>query len=260
VTKGDTAQELTYRKRAFEKSLELVNAMHRAGVPILAGTDVLNPFCFPGFSLHDELVLLVKAGLSPMAALQTATRNPAIFMGKENNMGTVEKGKLADLLLLDANPLADIANTKKINAVVFGGRLFDRNSLHQMLAHTEALASRISIADTLWKTINESGLAKALSQYHELRNTQPDTYDFSEGELNGLGYRLMGIHNLKAAVEILKLNVGLYPKSYNTYDSLGEAFMADSQKELAIQNYRKSLELNPKNTNAVKMLNKLSSE
>ncbi|MBV9182537.1 MAG: amidohydrolase family protein [Acidobacteria bacterium] len=148
VTKGDTPQELAYRKRAFKKSLELVGAMHRAGVEILAGTDVLNPFCFPGFSLHDELGLLVKAGLSPMAALQTATRNPAIFMGRENEEGTIEKGKIADLLLLDANPLVDIANTKKVNAVVLGGRLFARDSLDQMLAHAEALAGGKSIADT----------------------------------------------------------------------------------------------------------------
>lgn len=245
VTKDLTAQDFAFRKRAFQKELEVVAAAHRAGVPILAGTDVLNPFCFPGFSLHDELALMVEAGLSPMAALQTATLNPARFLGREEDMGTVEKGKVADLVLLDANPLADIANTKKINAVVFDGRLFPRNSLDQMLRHAEALASRKSIAEALSKTINQDGIESATKQYHLLRNSQPDAYDFGEDELNGLGYQLLHAQKINAAIEILKLNLEAYPNSYNAFDSLGEAFMADGQKELAIQNYRKPLELNP---------------
>ena len=109
-------------KKTFQKEVELVGAMSRAGVGILAGTDVSNPFCFPGFSLHDELALLVQAGLTPMQALQAATLNAARFMGREADLGTVQKGRIADLVLLDANPLDDISNTRKINAVVFGGR------------------------------------------------------------------------------------------------------------------------------------------
>ena len=102
----------------------MVRAMRRAGVQFLAGTDTLNPFCFPGFSLHDELALLVEAGLTPMEAMQAATINPAVFMGKSSSLGTIEKGKIADLVLLDANPLDDIGNTKRIAAVVVGGKLF----------------------------------------------------------------------------------------------------------------------------------------
>jgi imidazolonepropionase-like amidohydrolase len=260
VSAGEGKEGFVLGKRGFEKDLQLVGAMHRAGVRILAGTDVLNPFCFPGFSLHDELELLVKAGLSPMAALQTATINPAIFLGKEKDMGTIEKGKVADLVLLDANPLADISNTKKINAVVVGGKLFPRDSLDQMLSHAEALASRKSIAEAVFKTINENGIDSAIKQYHELRNSQPDTYDFSEGELNSLGYQLLRAKKIKEAIEILKLNVEVFPSSYNTYDSLGEAYTADGQNDLAVRNYRKSLELNPKNTNASDMLKKLSRE
>jgi hypothetical protein len=128
------------RKELFPKWLELVGAMHRAGVEILAGTDAENPFCYPGFSLHDELGLLVQAGLSPMEALQSATRNPARFMGREKDLGTIEPGKLADLVLLDANPLEDIANTRKIAAVVQGGRPFSRDALDEMLAKIETLA------------------------------------------------------------------------------------------------------------------------
>lgn len=125
-------------KKVLQKQLEIVGAMQRAGVQILAGTDTGNPFCFPGFSLHDELALLVKAGLTPMEALRSATLNPAKFLGLDKTLGTVEPGKVADLVLLDANPLEDIRHTQKINAVILNGRLFDRKALDKMLTEAEA--------------------------------------------------------------------------------------------------------------------------
>ena len=126
--------------RVFERRMVLVGEMHRAGVPLLAGSDVLNPYCFPGFSLHDELEWLVKAGLSPMAALQAATRNAALFLGRSNELGTIEVGKAADLVLLDADPLADIRNTQKIAAVISRGKYYAREDLDHMLAEVERLA------------------------------------------------------------------------------------------------------------------------
>jgi imidazolonepropionase-like amidohydrolase len=96
---------------------------------------------FPGFSLHQELVLFQQAGLTPMQALQTATLNPAKFMGRTADLGTVEKGKLADLVLLDANPLENIANTQKIRGVVLDGRYFDRPALDRMLRGVEKAAA-----------------------------------------------------------------------------------------------------------------------
>ncbi len=121
---------------------EVVGMMNRARVEFLAGTDVSNPYCFPGFSLHDELALLVDVGLSPMEALQSATLNPARFLGKEKELGTVEKGKIADLVLLEANPLEDIRNTTKINSVVLNGRLLERKALDQLLTEVEAAAKK----------------------------------------------------------------------------------------------------------------------
>jgi len=140
--KERTAEDFDLGRLVYKKQFELVGMMHRAGVDLLAGTDVLNPYCFPGFSLHDELALLVQAGLSPMAALQAATLNPARFLGKETELGTVEKGKIADLVLLEANPLEDIRNTTKINSVVLNGRLLDRKALDQSLAAVEAAAKK----------------------------------------------------------------------------------------------------------------------
>jgi len=132
----------------YEKQFQVVGMMRRAGVEFLAGTDVANPFCLPGFSLHDELTLLVQAGFTPFEALQTATLNPARFLGIEAGFGTVAKGKAADLVILDENPLRDIGNTKRINAVVANGSLFDRVMLDTMLANAKALAVNDPYDDT----------------------------------------------------------------------------------------------------------------
>jgi imidazolonepropionase-like amidohydrolase len=129
-------------KKVFRKELEIVGAMRKAGVQLLAGTDTGNPFCFPGFSLHEELALLVIAGLTPAEALRSATLNPAKFFGLDKTLGTIEQAKVADLVLLDANPLEDVRNTQRINAVISNGRLFDRKALDKMLAQAEAAANR----------------------------------------------------------------------------------------------------------------------
>jgi hypothetical protein len=126
------------RKRQLREMLDL----HKAGVMLLAGTQVnhSSDVLTPGFSLHDELAIFVQSGLSPFEALKTATVNPAKFMRREKDLGTIETGKLADLILLDANPLVDISNTRKINAVVAGGRYLSREFLDKMLSDVEAKA------------------------------------------------------------------------------------------------------------------------
>jgi imidazolonepropionase-like amidohydrolase len=118
-----TQEDLAQRKLRFQRELEVVGAMQRARVKILAGTDTPNPYVFPDSSLHDELELLVKAGLTPLEALQAATVRPAEYLGMTDRLGSITPGKLADLVLLDGNPLADIANTRRIAAVVFDGKL-----------------------------------------------------------------------------------------------------------------------------------------
>lgn len=252
-----TPEDFAFAKKEFQKSLELVAAMQKAGVGILAGTDASNPMCMPGFSLHDELGLLVKAGLTPMQALQTATLNPARFNHQEKDLGTVEKGKIADLLLLDANPLDDISNTQKIASVIYAGRLFSRSDLDKMLADVEAVAARLPISDVMMKTIQEKGAATAVWQYRDLKNTAPAKYDFGESELIGLGYQLIHDKKIPEAIEVFKLSVEMFPSSYNTWDSLAESYMDHGDKDLAIKNYKKSLDLNPANANAVDKLKQL---
>jgi hypothetical protein len=137
-----SGESYAHAKRLFEKALEIVRDMRRAGVLLLAGTDTGNPYCFPGFSLHDELVLLVKAGLTPGESLRAATINPAKFLGLDQKLGTIEQGKLADLVLLQANPLEDIRNTQSIDAVIVNGQYYDRKALDKMLTLAQTLAAR----------------------------------------------------------------------------------------------------------------------
>lgn len=135
-----TPEFIAYQKRLFQKEMETVSAMLRAGVPMMAGTDG-GAYTVPGFGLHQELVLLTKAGLTPLEALQAATINPAKFLGEADMLGTVEQGKIADLILLEADPLEDISNTERIEAVVINGRFFPKTVLRMMLANVEKAAN-----------------------------------------------------------------------------------------------------------------------
>jgi len=126
----------------YTKGLEITGTAHKAGVKVMLGTDSADTYVFPGFAVHDELRELVKAGLSPAEALKTATWNGAEFLGRTSDAGSIETGKLADLILLDANPLTDIRNTTKIGAVVLAGRYLDRSALDHLLSAAEASASR----------------------------------------------------------------------------------------------------------------------
>lgn len=133
LTKYRTPEYIAMRKREYTKTLEEVHRAQTLGVPLLAGTDITVPYTYPGFSLHDELELFVEAGLTPMQALETATTNPAHLLGLSKTWGRVERDYMANLVLLNADPLADISNTKKIDSVVVNGQRLDRAQLDQML-------------------------------------------------------------------------------------------------------------------------------
>jgi imidazolonepropionase-like amidohydrolase len=120
----------------FEQSL--IGKMNKKGVKFLAGTDFPNPYVFPGFSLHDELSLMVKGGMPPLDALRSATLNPAIFMNKKADFGSIEVGKLASLVLLNKNPLENIENTKTIETVIVRGKVYNRKALDLMLEQSKS--------------------------------------------------------------------------------------------------------------------------
>jgi imidazolonepropionase-like amidohydrolase len=126
------------------KRVKLVGRLDSAGVPLLAGTDAPLRNSISGFGLHDELAYFVQAGLSPMRALQTATYEPARYLNALDSLGTIESGKLADLVLLDADPLADIRNTRRIAVVVTRGRVYDTRDRRSMLDAAKRAAASAS--------------------------------------------------------------------------------------------------------------------
>jgi tetratricopeptide (TPR) repeat protein len=118
---------------------------------------------------------------------------------------------------------------------------------------------KLSIADVLRETIQTSGIEAAVSRFKELR-AKKDEYNLSEQEINSLGYEYLQAKKLKEAIEVFKLNVEAFPQSFNVYDSLGEAYAAAGEKELAVKNYEKSLELNPKSQSGIDALKKLKAQ
>jgi len=141
LAKPISAEELADLKATFAELREVVRQMNRSGVTLVTGSDIAGPRV-PGFGLHDELVLLVDVGLTPIQALQAATLTPAKVLNKGNDLGSIETDKIADLVLPDGNPLDDIRNTQRIRAVILNGRLLDRAALDRLLADAERAAQK----------------------------------------------------------------------------------------------------------------------
>ena len=131
------------------------------------------------------------------------------------------------------------------------------DSIARILYNQPYESPKISIVSVLGKTIAEKGIEAGIAQYRDLKAKQAATYDFAEAELNQLGYQLLRSGKAREAIEIFKLNVEAYPQAFNTYDSLAEAYMTINERDLAKLNYKKSLELNPNNTNAAEILKRL---
>ena len=136
-----TSADWDMMKRLYTRYAQLAVLLHKAGVRLLAGADAVTDYCLPGFGLHDELALLVQAGLSPGEALRTATLNPAEFLGREKEFGSIAVGKRADLVLLERNPLNDIRHTTSVWGVIRAGQYLDRAGLDRML---EAVRKRVN--------------------------------------------------------------------------------------------------------------------
>jgi imidazolonepropionase-like amidohydrolase len=130
-------------KAWFQSHLDMTRRMHDAGVPFLAGTDVAQwNFMVPGLSLHDELALLVQGGLSPLEALQAATSNAATYLNR-SDLGSLKPGSRADIVIVDGDPTADIANSRRISLVVIAGRVLDRRQLDSILAQARESAHHV---------------------------------------------------------------------------------------------------------------------
>lgn len=137
-------QRAAWLGRQASNDWKLTGELHRAGVPLLVGSDSLDPFVFPGDSFHLELAQLVRAGFTNPEALQAATRGAAQFLGREKDFGTLEAGRVADLVLLNANPLEKIENTRRVWAVIRDGAYYDRSALDAQLAQAKEAAAHVT--------------------------------------------------------------------------------------------------------------------
>jgi Amidohydrolase family len=142
LRQNTSPEELALLKIEAARDVQLVKAMHDAHVRFMAGSDGPDPYVFPGFSLHEELEWLVKSGFTPFQALQAATISPALFLRGLDTHGLVEPKHGADLVLMDANPLEDIRNTRKIFGVVANGKYYSRKDLDILLQQVEKLAAQ----------------------------------------------------------------------------------------------------------------------
>jgi imidazolonepropionase-like amidohydrolase len=256
---------------------KLVKALQDANVPLMCGTDASDVGPVAGFGIHDELQELVNDGLTPFQALQTATVNPARYFGRGNEFGTIEPGKRADLVLLDGNPLADISKTRMISAVSVRGRWLERKDLDravsevpaeyarqerelktQLESSTETALRRIDEIDpfnnlgarALAGFVSGQGDAKLREVLRNVRQERPDSRLASESFMNNLGYVLLGQKKYAESIAVLRMNTEDFPKSANTWDSLGEALFKSGDVPRAVENYKKALEVDPKYENA----------
>lgn len=222
---------------------QLLKPLKTHGARFLAGTDFPVHYSFAGFSLHEEMELFVEAGFSPLEALQTATLNPALFLGIENETGTVDNGKRANLVLLDANPLDDIKNTTQINAVILRGKYHQGSELREKIEAIAAHNRKPKIKDEMLPIILNEGIDPAIDKYRELKTGKPDVYNFDENQLNSFGYTLLGENRNADAVKIFELNVEIFPDYANGFDSLGDGYMATGDKQKAKEAWQKAVEL-----------------
>jgi len=242
---------------AFDLERAITLAFSKAGVPLMAGTDAEFLGAQPGFGLHTELEIFVDLGMKPIDALRAATITAATVLRIADSVGTIAPGKVADLVLLAADPRTDIRNTRRISGVFRAGRWLSQT---EIAASLDSLAQSYQPVQTALsefiRALETNGAAAAMDVYRQ----SPQRAQIAkpvENVINSYGYRVLGEKRTKEAIDIFRLNTEAFPQEYNTWDSLAEAYLADGQRDLAIKYYRKVLELRPGDENATRMLKQI---
>ena len=216
--------------------------LERAGVQVLLGVDN-EPL------VVDEAEAVRKLGVydaRELLTMLTTTTPRAIF--PKRKFARLADGYEASFLALDANPLDDFSAIRRISTRVKQGHVIEVAPLKR------------SVAEALIPVVLQGGATAAIAEYKRLKASEPEAWDYGEARVNQLGYALLQHNKIDDAIAIFRFNTELFPKSANTWDSLGEAYARANDREQAIANYRKSLELNPHNKNAEEALRKLAAE
>ncbi|HVS09494.1 MAG TPA: amidohydrolase family protein [Planctomycetota bacterium] len=244
-------------RRSLEFQQRFVRAFHEAGVRVLAGTDGGGngvPFVVPGASLHDELELLAECGIPPFGVLSAATREAARFLRVEDEVGTVEPGKRADLVLVMGDPLLDVSNVQLVAGVVRAGRWLPQEDLHRRL---ESIAAQSIAEEEFLRVLATEGAQAAVDFSERWASEHGGAAPFRELTVNELGYERMAEGRAADATKLLELAVRHHPGSWNAHDSLGEARARLGDVEGAIRSYERSLELCPRNVEGARRLAEL---
>lgn len=275
--------------------VELVRALFHAGVPLMSGSDAVGPMWVPGWASQEELRIFVQdVGMSPYEALRTATVVPAAFLGESNEVGTVAPGKRADLVLLDENPLKDITHIDRIAGVMVRGRWLPRREIavrleditraNTLIANqareimklgwrraararcdsTSLMRSpnvrpivELSVQSEVADLIRRGELAKVIAEATEIRRLCPEARVFSESKINTVANELSASRQVPQAIEVLRTNAQLFPRSFLAPYWLAEAQLAAGDTALAIANYRKSVANDPAMLDAIERLKTL---
>lgn len=230
---------------------EIIKKLHDRGVKMLAGTDVPNPYVMTGISLHEELEEFVRVGLSPAEALKTATLYPAQYFDQSNTFGKVKKEFIADLVILNKNPLEDISNTKDINSVIYDGKLISTDDLNVIKLNQQRMVSSNSITDFdqfIYMNVTKFGMDSLMKMYSPLKSN--DSYILNKDHLLRLSETLYKGLEISEAIKALQWNVSLFPEDEHSYLALGKMFLEQADTLRAIPNLKKTIELNPNQSEA----------
>lgn len=282
---NSSPKSLRFLRQSLAMQKTLAKDLHRAGVKVLVGTDSMLPGVVPGFSVLEELRILVEIGLTPFETLRAATRYPGEFLSATAEFGTIAVGKRADLLLLEANPLAAVTNVERRVGVMARGRWLAEAALQEMLAQIPGDCAReeqfvrtqiegntaeaspylrehdpyeylaLKLAADL---IAEKGSAGFVKLCGEMRRQEQYAVMVTEGFTDALGSRLLQLDRKPDAIAVLTMNVEAYPQSANACARLAEAYRASGDKERAMQFHRKALEIDPKLRSSEEILKTLT--
>jgi len=248
----DDAAPLAERFAVLER---LTKAMQAAGVRLLAGSDAMNPVAIPGFSLQDELELLVAAGLTPYQALSAATLNAGEFL--ESGAGRVAAGAPADLVLLAENPLESIARTRAIEGVLVRGRWLPKEELAQRM---KVLASDYAREQAFMSLFTPAGFDEALAYRREIRSKDPEAFLFRPEGIESLALLFGLVGNHSAARSAAELAVEEFPKRWTAWTRLAEACLALEDESAATTALEHARELHPADPRLARALEALAGE
>jgi hypothetical protein len=291
----DSGPDRLERIRAhFRFQIRLVQALHAAGVRLMLGSDAVGPVWIPGWAGHEELVNFVGLGMTPYEALLTATRNPAAYWEQPEEFGVIAAGARADLLLLDANPLADVRNTERIAGVMVRGRWLPLADLEQRLAAVAraneqestqvgaiigqglAVAAQyrcahrgdplendaqklldLYVVNTFAGMIDKQGLDEARALLDSTVARCPDAVLLSEPKINAAADRLLAAGRGAEAIRVLEFNASRFPQSFLAPYWLAEACLAAGYTSKAIAAYQRSVANDPAMQDAIDRLRQL---